>query len=122
MYSASSFGDLTAPLPDSFLNQIAPGAENGFFGLQSNDVALLSNGGPMYQPFTNQPGTDDSLGPASFDTIEDVNLGALHLDPDPPAFRDDYPLGDSILGANQDENEQPVSSSPDVSLFSSFDG
>lgn len=123
LYSAATFRELTASFPDDVLNQIAPGADNQFFGQQADDIALLSNIDPFFQPFTNKPSTDASLGPASFNTVEGVDFDTFQLSPDPPAFRDDLPTGDSIFGATQDDNEQLSASSlyPDLSLFYSFD-
>lgn len=125
LFSTSNYRELTASLPTDFLAQIEPGAENQFFGQQADNVALLSNNGPLYQPFTNNPGTDDSLGPGSFSTQEGINLNALQLDSDPPTFRDDLPLGDSIFGAApQNENEQLAASLSDLdsSMFYSTKG
>lgn len=110
LVSASNFRELTASLPDTFLDQAAPGAELDIFGLPADDVALLADNEPLYQPFTRKPGNvaaaADPSESVTFSIVDGVNYAAFNIDPDPPAFEDVYPLGESIFGAGPDDDEK----------------
>lgn len=128
MNEEPSTNDESSPasqLPGSFLDQISSssGAENQFLGLGTDDLGLLSNGDPLYQPFiADSPGSS-----ISFDTAANVNLAAFQLDSNPSLFANQFDDNNQLFTADWtvpgsgDENQQFVALGSDPSLFYPLD-
>lgn len=115
----------TSQLPAGLLDQISSssGAENQLLGLGSDNVALLNNADPLYQPFiADSPGSS-----ASFDTAANVNLAAFQLDSSPTLFANQFDdnnqlfTADSTVPGSNNEDQQFLASSSDPSLFYPLD-
>lgn len=111
---ASSPGDLRSQVPDDFLDQLEPGADNQFLSLEGEDIALWSGSDPLSQPFA-----DVTPGLATFDIVDDVNLAAFQVGSSPADFGDPYSYltGSSIVPSSNDDNQQFEASNPDFSSF-----
>ena len=112
-------------LPAGLVDQItsSSGAENQLLGLGSDDIALLNNGDPLYQPFiADSPGSS-----VSFDTAANVNLAAFQLDSSPALFANQFDdnnqlfTADSTVPESGNEDQQFLPSSSDPALFYPLD-
>ena len=109
----------TSQLPDGFLDQISSSEpENQILGIGGDEVALLTGGDPLYQPFI-----ADSPGSTTFDTADNVNFAAFQLDSSPSLFANQFDdnnqffAADSTISVSGDENQPLVASESDLSLI-----
>lgn len=99
-------------VPDGFLNQFATGSEKQFLSPEGGNIALLAGDDPLFQPFTG-----DGTKFTGSDTKGGIDLASFQLNPDPPAFNNQFPQIGQIEFLGEGENQEPVASNPGFSEF-----